>query len=142
MATKTNNGPRANPGEIKQVLNFAKELFSNRLLAAFKAILYPCCTVEVTNAEYDCGTTDLTLTISPAQPAFGTYGFAQVFTEPDGFYGAGTLSADGSTVTVTGEAPPVGNTTVIVSLFLPTGQSTSTPGVYLIATGPIAIGPC
>jgi len=80
MATKTNNGPKSNPGEIKQVLNFIKELLPNRVVKAIDILLHPCCDLGI-EATAVCdveGTYTLTIVLDK-KVNLGGGGFYQVF---------------------------------------------------------------
>jgi hypothetical protein len=121
---------------VNNVLAFITPFASKRLLKGVSLLLHKCCPVTITDVVYDCGTTDLTLTISPAQPLLGL-GFAQVFSTIGGgtFLGAGTISADGTTITCSPAAAPVGvDQTITATIFFPTNTSNSILGVYQIAT--------
>jgi hypothetical protein len=83
MATKTNNGPRANPGEIKQVLNFIKELLPNRLVKAIDILLHPCCDLGI-RAVAECddlGTYTVTIALD-RQINLNGMGFYQLLVGP------------------------------------------------------------
>jgi hypothetical protein len=120
---------------INNVLAFITPFASKRLLKGISLLLHKCCPVTITDVVYDCETTDLTLTISPAQPLLGL-GFAQVFSTIAGgtFLGAGTISADGTTITCSPSALVEGNQTITATIFFPTNTSNSILGVYQIAT--------
>lgn len=54
MAIVTPNGPRANAGEVRQFLNFAKELFSSNTVKAISLLIHPCCPYDPISAEVEC----------------------------------------------------------------------------------------
>ncbi len=69
MAIATNNGPKPNPGEIKQVLNFLKEILPNKYVSAIDLLLHPCCTI-IGAVEANCigDPTTFALTITTDVP--------------------------------------------------------------------------
>lgn len=127
---------------INNVLAFIRPFASKRLSKAVELLLKPCCLVEITDTDAcSGGTRDTTFTISPAQPLLGI-GFAQVFSTVDDFVGTGTISTDGTTVTVEDATISAGSATFSITLFLPTNQSNSVKGVYQIATGTFTVAAC
>lgn len=127
------------PSNIKNsILAFVKNIVSKTYYRAFEVILNPCCILTITDVVYDCGTEQLTVTISPSQTfTAGHNGFAQVFSDTNGFLGAGTISSDGASVVI--DIPvadtPVGVGQIFsVTVFQPTINGNSILGVYMIGT--------
>jgi hypothetical protein len=131
------------PSNVKNsILAFVKNLVNKKLYNAIKVLLNPCCDIAITDVAYDCGTEELTLTISPVRPSFSSLsGFSQVFTDggtpgDSVFVGTGTISADGKSVVVevaVADAPVGADQIFSITFFLPTPQDNSTIGVYQIA---------
>lgn len=66
MATRTNNGPIPNPGEIKSILKFLKDLLPTRVVKAIDILLHPCCDFSILEATAVCddtGTYTVTLVL-------------------------------------------------------------------------------
>lgn len=123
------------------ILAFVKPLLWAKYRSVYRAIeivLSPCCDLVITDVVYDCGTEQLTVSISNSQAFIaGHNGFAQVFSDANGFLGAGTISSDGASVVID---IPVADTPVgvgqifTVTVFQPTMNGNSILGAYMIGT--------
>jgi hypothetical protein len=101
MAIRTNNGPKANPGEIKQALNFLKELLPNSLVRLVGILLHPCCDLEITDFVVTCNEDagyDIVFTLG--NPLSYSQSLSATVSNTSG--GEITVSEDGKTVTATG----------------------------------------
>ena len=129
---------------VNNVLAFVKPFASKTLQKAISVLLQPCCTNSITDVSNDCGTDIMTITLATPMPSWASLGgFAQVLSDDNGFIGAGTISADGKTVTVSTAITPVGVGQVFsVTLFLPSSQTNSATGVYQIAIGVGTVSAC
>lgn len=58
MAIQTPNGPKANKGEVKQILNLLKDYVTTATLADIALLLNPCCAASITFDTFSCDTTD------------------------------------------------------------------------------------
>jgi hypothetical protein len=131
---------------IKQdIIKQYKNLVSKAILKALEIIFSPCCEETITSVSYDCGTEELTLSISPAIPSIGQNGgFSEVFAE-GGYHNFGVISADGTTITVSSVAlvDVIGITSYYAAIFLPTALDNENSGAYIFASGlVIPVGPC
>lgn len=129
---------------VNNVMAFIKPFASKTLQKAISVLLQPCCTNSITDVSNDCSTSTVTLTLATPIPSWAALGaFAQVFSVTNGFIGAGTLSADGNTISVSTLTTPTGIDQIFsVTIFLPSTQTNSTIGVYQIAVGVGTIEVC
>ena len=125
----------------RTILAFVKHIVTKAIYRAFDILLSPCCNSVLVTDTTLCGNGAITLTVSPAQPLLGL-GFAQVFSTVDGFVGAGTLSDDGSTISLTATGLTNGAATFTATLFLPTDKNDSLKGVFQIVSGSMTVVTC
>ena len=130
MAIATNNGPKPNSGEVKQVLNFLKDILPHRYVRAIRTLLYPCCTYTGTAVSVCVGnphTFDITITLDRQITTVDTS--IQVYLNNVLFNGL-LVSPNTITVQITTPAPIVlSSITLQIILFETTSQSGDI-GVY------------
>lgn len=132
MAIATNNGPKPNSGEVKQVLNFLKDILPHRYVRAIRTLLYPCCTYTGTAVQRRCITTsqfDITITLDRQITTVDTS--IQVYLDNVLFNGT-LVSPNTIAVQITTPAPVVVSPILItlqIILFESTSQSGDI-GVY------------
>jgi len=131
MAIATNNGPKPNSGEIKQVLNFLKDILPHRYVRAIRTLLYPCCTYTGTAVSACVGnpsTFDITITLDRQITTVDTS--IQVYLN-NVLFNATLVTPNTITVTVTTPVAHVVNypITLQIILFESTSQSGDI-GVY------------
>ena len=104
MAIATNNGPKPNAGEIRQVLNFLKEILPNRYVKAIAILLHPCCLITGTaTAECDGNPSTFDVTVI-TDTAILFPGVTSIIATIDGIASVGTL-VNPTTITFTYNAP-------------------------------------
>lgn len=128
------------PSNIKtSILAFVKRIVNKRIYNAIEIILSPCCTIEITDVVYDCGTEDLTLTINPSQIFEASVESpVLVFTDggnpPDNvFLGTGEVNSDGKSIVVgipLADAPVGVDQIFTVKILMPTNLNNTNTGVY------------
>lgn len=133
MAKITANGPKANKGELRQALNFLKELLPNKLVTAIKILFNPCCTITGTGVAVctDYNVFTLTITLDGPLPSY-PIPFGVLINTQGAALASGTYTAPNTittTVTFTGTTPNV-TQEVGVQLLYPTSNDDGGVGVY------------
>ena len=101
MATITQNGPKANKGEIKGIIRFLKDLLPNKLVSAISTLLHPCCSLSGTGTASctDIRSFNVTLNLDQPLPTFPGTSYIYVFVNLEAV-GVGTLTTP-NTITTT-----------------------------------------
>lgn len=121
MAIKSLNGPKPNAGEVKQIINFLKEMLPNYLVRAIEVMLKPCCdlgvTAEVVCNEDNPGNQDLIFHIANPIIYPGTI-LAIANSTVDGSLGQGVISDNGKVITFANQTLTPGDATFSLTIFL------------------------
>lgn len=128
------------PSNIKMsILAFVKRIVSKRIYNAIETILSPCCTIEITDVVYDCGTEDLTLTITPSKVfEANTESVVYVFTDAGTpgdvvFLGVGEVNSGGGSVVVgipLADAPVGADQIFTIKILSSTNNGNNNTGVF------------
>ena len=130
MAIATNNGPKPNSGEIKQVLNFLKDILPHRYVRAIRTLLYPCCTYTGTTVSACFGnpsTFNITITLDRQITTVDTS--IQVYLDNVLFNGL-LVSPNTITVQITTPAPVVVSSIILQIILFETTSQSGDIGVY------------